>query len=351
MEQKVVKKRKYYIDIIKIVCIYNVCFGHSGPTGFLAYETATGLTQAIMLAYSTFIRVGIPLFFMCTGALLLTREEPIKDLWVKRILKYMFITVFFTLVYYIVLSVRNNTPIDIPFILKTVYSTWGYSHSGSYWFLYSYIAFLILLPFLRLIARGLNKHLVWYMIIVNTVVCGVLPLLEASLGMEDWGVDISLITLDVFFYPFMGYYIEKAPVEEICNKKNLIVCFVMTVISILSCVKYTIETMLYKGYSTQEFMGVFQLYVAFLIYIGAKMLNEKIKIEGRLAKVITEIAMCTFGIYLIHGIVYIGVDDFLMAKGVPFTYLVAKMRGAIVFVISLVIVWICRRIPFIKKLF
>lgn len=345
------KKRKYYIDIIKIICMWIVCFGHSGPSGFLAYETSTGIMQVLQLAFSTLLKASIPLFFMCTGALLLAREEPIKDLWTKRVLKYILITIVFTTFYYVCLSIRGNTPIDIPFILKTMYSTWGYSHSGAYWFLYSYVAFLILLPFLRLIARGLNKQLIWYMIILNTVVCGVLPLLESKLGMGDWGVDISLITLDVFFYPFMGYYIEKAPVEEICNKKNLIACFVMSVISILSCVKFTIETMMYAGYATQEFMGVFQLYIAFFVYIGAKMLNDKIKIEGGLAKFITGIAMCTFGIYLIHGVVYIGVDDYLVAQGVAFTYPLAFARASVVFLISLVLVWICRKIPIIKELF
>lgn len=345
------KKRKYYIDAMKILCIFIVCFIHSGSSGFIAYESSTGIVQVLQLAFSTACKVCIPLFFMCTGALLLGREESIVDLWKNRVLKYIFITILFTLIYYIMMSIRENTPIDLVFILKTMYSTWGYSHSGSYWFLYSYIAFLILLPLLRIIARGLTKEIVLYMIVVNTVVCGVLPLLESSFGMGDWGVDIALITSDVFFYPFMGYYIEKCEYEKVCDTRNLLFCLGMSVLSIVTCVKFTLDTLWNTGISTQEFMGVFQLYIAFFVYIAAKMINNKVKISGGLATVIRELGMCTFGIYLIHGLVYVGVDDFLTMRGIPFTYGLAWIRAGSVFLISLLIVFVCRKIPILNKLF
>lgn len=343
-------QRKYYIDVIKIVCIFIVCFVHSGPSGFNAFYTSTGWVQVFQTTISAVCKIAVPLFFMCTGALLLSKEESISQLWKKRVVKYIVITIIFTLLYYICLSIRGNTPIDIPFILKTMYNTWGYSHSGSYWFLYSYIGFLILLPLLRLIAKGLDKNLMFYMIIVNTVACGVLPMLECWLDMQDLGVKMVLITSDVFFYPFLGYYIEKSDFKEICTKKNVLFLFAMTIVSLVASTGCTIKY-IRSGFYTEECIALFQLYIAMFVYVVAKYLGDKVVLSKGWAKVTTEMGMCTFGIYLIHGLVYVLVDDFLVLRGIPFTYSLAWGRGAAVFVISLVIVWICRKIPFIKNLF
>ena len=189
------------------------------------------------------------------------------------------------------------------------------------------------------------------MIIVNTVVCGIFPLMESYLQMGDWGVNIALITSDVFFYPFMGYYIEKCDFEKISTKKNLLFCVLMSILGVGLCVYFTLQNLWYRGIATQEFMGVFQLYIALFVYILAKKLNGKVEIKGTAAKIITGIGMCTFGVYLVHGLVYVALDDFLTARSVVFTYPLSFARATAVFVLSMVIVWICRKIPVVKQLF
>lgn len=350
MEKKVVAKRKHYIDIIKIVSIWMVCFLHTGPSGVSLYYKSGDLPQVILATISIACTVAVPLFFMCTGALLLSKEESIVQVWKKRIIRYILITIIFTLLYYVCVSWRNHTAIDFIFILKTMYSTWGYSHSGSYWFLYSYIGFLILLPMLRLIAKGLDKNLMRYMIIVNTVVCGVLPILESWFGMQDLGVTMVLITTDVFFYPFLGYYIENCEFKEVCTRKNMFIFFAMTIVSLVTSVSFSIKY-IKMGIYTDEYVALFRIYVVLFIYVVAKWIGESIQLKQTLIKVITEIGQCTFGIYLIHGLVYVLVDDFLISKGISFTYEIAWVRCTSVFIISLMIVWICRRIPIIKNLF
>lgn len=345
------KKRKYYIDIIKIISIMMVCYAHSGPSGFAAhYYLPAGWLQVAVAMLAVVCKASVSFFFMCTGALLLSRDEAISQLWKKRVLKYILITVVFTGLYYVCLCVRDGTPIDILFILKTMYNTWGYSHSGSYWFLYSYIGFLILLPLLRPIARVLDKNLMFYMVLVNTVVCGALPILEYYLGMQDLGVKMVLITTDVFFYPFLGYYIEKCDFKELCTKKNMLIFFGMTIVALVTSTYFTVSCTR-MGIFTEEYIGLFQMYIALFVYVAAKMIGEKIEFGKGVAKVITEMGMCTFGIYLIHGLVYVAVDDYLNASGVAFSYPVAFVRAGMVFVISLVIVWVCRKIPVIKNLF
>ena len=95
-------KRKIHIDFIKILAILLVIFIHTGNEGFLAYQKQSNLfIQIFQLFLTSFCKIAVPLYFMCSGALLLGKEESIQKLWKKRVLKYIIITIVFTLFYYI----------------------------------------------------------------------------------------------------------------------------------------------------------------------------------------------------------------------------------------------------------
>lgn len=66
------KSRKIYIDIIKIVAILLVIFNHTGESGFLAYQKQGNIyIQIIEMCITSFCKIAVPLYFMCSGALLL----------------------------------------------------------------------------------------------------------------------------------------------------------------------------------------------------------------------------------------------------------------------------------------
>ena len=89
-------ERKYHIDIIKIFAIFMVIYNHTGDFGFLAYQQGGPvLVQMIQMIPSIVCKTAVPLFYMCTGALLLGKEERIKALWKNRVLKYAFVLVGF----------------------------------------------------------------------------------------------------------------------------------------------------------------------------------------------------------------------------------------------------------------
>ena len=53
-----------------------------------------------MLAFSAFIKIAVPLFFMASGALLLRKEEPYGVTFVRRILRFAGILAAVSLFYY-----------------------------------------------------------------------------------------------------------------------------------------------------------------------------------------------------------------------------------------------------------
>lgn len=343
------KNRKCHIDMIKIFAVFMVIFNHSGEMGFLAYQSSVNvLEQIFQMIPAIACKTAVPLFYMCSGALLLSKEESLEKLWKKRVIKYILITIVFSILYYVFLSLRNHTPMNFGWILKTIYGTTTFSYSGAYWFLYSYIGFLIMLPLLRAIARSLNKELILYLIVINTFVRGILPIVEICFGMESLAVDMSLITLDVFFYPFLGYYIETCDFDEVCNKKNLWILFGMSMLAFMTSGFFTFYY-LYSGRATQAYLTLFGLFLVIFIFVACKWICGKVVFNKTLIKCISEIGNCTFGIYLIHGIVYTVLDDVIEQMGIQITYGIAWLRTVLVFVFGFVFVWILKRILGVKK--
>ena len=89
-------KRKFHIDLLKVIAIYLVLLNHTGDLGFSYFRQVTNpVGYWLSLFLTVFIKVAVPLFFMVSGALLLPKEETIADVIKKRFLKYLLVLVVF----------------------------------------------------------------------------------------------------------------------------------------------------------------------------------------------------------------------------------------------------------------
>ena len=274
------------------------------------------------------------------------KEESIQEIFKKRVLKYILVLVFFSLAYYVFLATHDQSSIDLNWILRTIYTSTSFSYMGSYWFLYSYIVFLLMLPFLQVLAKYITKELVKYLLILNALLTGVLPVLEFYLGLGSFAISIPIATNYVMFYPIMGYYIEKNEINYANNKKLCLTVGIMSVFSIITSMLLSIKS-LKNGNVTENYLTLFSGFLVILVYLfiaeKCKNINKNIVLE----RVIREIARCTFGIYLLHGFVFTCINDIYTGG----RYIDAWIKVVFVFSISLVLTFILRRIPVIKRLF
>ena len=61
------KKRKVYIDFLKIIAIYMVMFNHTYEKGYLLFTITQGSNwYPVYLFCSIFIKIAVPLFFMAS---------------------------------------------------------------------------------------------------------------------------------------------------------------------------------------------------------------------------------------------------------------------------------------------
>ncbi len=170
MKDMIKSKHKVYLDLLRILAIYLVLFSHTGLIGNKLYTTASNKALQILYAmFDCFRTINNPLLFMISGALLLGKNENLDVIWRKRVLRFMVCLLLFSYVqaiwnYYCSPNVDEFNPWNI---FKKLLS--GPIRS-QYWYLYSYISFLVMLPFLRNIAQQMNDVQFKYLLALTLIV-------------------------------------------------------------------------------------------------------------------------------------------------------------------------------------
>ncbi len=210
------EKRRTYIDILKIVSIFMVLYVHTADKAMYVWLSAEGFTHWFSLCVNQFATAGPSVFFLISGALLLGRCESLKDVLKHRVFRYGVLLFLFGMLQQIILGIHYNNLSNLTFVdmLKTVYST---DVITQYWFLYWYLAFLIILPFLRMIAKAMDKSSGTYLLALLIIAEVVLVIVEKAVNFDR--INIMLPILErIVVLPLLGYCIENVFAELLERK-------------------------------------------------------------------------------------------------------------------------------------
>ncbi len=174
--------KKVYIELMRIIAAWLVIFNHL--KGYLLFIQTTGSKQWIYIVLSMITRINVPVFFMISGMLLLGRNITYSDIGKKigRILIYLItfeilITVAESYMQYRHMGILT---FDLVVFLRSILAGNIYG-AGAYWFLYAYIAFLLMLPLLEKIAININAKDISYIIIIHFICFTALPIINLVL--------------------------------------------------------------------------------------------------------------------------------------------------------------------------
>ncbi|MDL2215959.1 acyltransferase [Ruminococcaceae bacterium OttesenSCG-928-N02] len=304
------KKRKAHLDFLKIVAIFFVLLNHS--PGFFLYESATGIKQWVYLFISVCTKMNVPLFFMVSGALLLTRNETYKTVLQKRFSKYVIILFTFSFCLFLLVPLMeegvNNLTMDLPTFLLN-WLNGSAPHTWSYWYLYAYLGMLLMLPFMQKMAQNATDNDFKALFYIHFFLATVLPSLSVFLSATNSGplelsphFSVPLATLKNMFFPFLGYYLEnRIDINKVTNRKMFAFSICTFAGILFSCfISY------FQGFSyhiTQDYFVIFDYLTASFVFIFTKWLFLKVKTKHPTEKSGRIISFCgalTFGIYLLE---------------------------------------------------
>ena len=300
------KEKLIYVEVIRIIAIFFVIFNHTNQRGYVLFTLYDiGSPQYyIYMIFAVIAGINVPLFYMISGMFLLNKQdESIGYVLKRRIPKYIVVLIGFSLFHYFRHKHWQIGAFSLKEFLKIRYS------SGviiPYWFIYSYLAFLMILPFLRKIAAGFDKKAFLYLVGLQLLFCGIIPMLQYRFSAGTLYLNNSLtpvfISNSIIFYPLIGYYLgNKLKKVEASTLAILALLFVVSVASSIYMTDYKIRLTEDIGEGTvSTFFGTTRVIQVIFVFLFVRKIFEHIKLPKIAGKLITSLGSCVFGIYLIE---------------------------------------------------
>lgn len=347
-------KRKLHLEVLRIMAAFFVIFNHT--PGFTAFTSHVPESKSywVFLAFSVLCKISVPLFFMISGALLLRKPDTSLKELLQRVGRIVIVLVGYSFLSYLQQIHLGNEQFDLArFADVLIKSDW----LNVYWYLYAYLAFLLCLPFLRAIAQNLKSGHFLYLICLSVMIYGIIPVVFHLIFKWDFSyngnISFGWLLGSVPLYPLIGYFLEnKVDIQKISWLK-LLFLWLATLLGIgLTCYATYLDNM-ENGWFTQNYMIAFATVTCITLYLTAKKLLDNCSIVW-LAKLLTCVGSCTFGIYLIHGQLLrapgIRLFQSVYNSGILHPMLHNLLLSADVMLIAFCFTWILKKIPYIKKL-
>ena len=300
--------KKLYFEVMRIIAVILVIFNHL--PGYTLYQISSGGKQWFYMFLTMITRINVPIFFMISGALLLGKNDSYQTLIQKRVTRYIILLLVFEGAFFCEFNyfLKGYEEFTLKRFVFGVFSG-NLSGLGSYWFLYSYIGMLLMLPFMQRIAKTISKSDIKYLLIGHFILSSLIPMVNFVLTNTNIGkitlsssFNVPFMNYKEFFYPFIGYYLEfYVDCKQLKGKHLAGLTFAALAGIFLSCFFTWYEGKI-TGTFTQNYVQLFDYLTAIVVFIVIKYLIT-VKVpeisEQLTGKVICFIGSLTLGIYLL----------------------------------------------------
>lgn len=319
------QSRIIYIEALRILSAILVIFNHTEINGYFLFSTRSmaSMQYWVDLFLSVFCKCAVCIFFAISGALYLNRKPDGIRNYLWRIMKMIAILVMISLVYYLVLIIPVGYSFDIKAFVTMIYTCSVKLHL---WFLYTYLAFLVVLPFLQALTSAMTNKMVAVTVVVSIILNGFIPCIQYLIFKGNYaltGYFSPWITSSIFVYPVLGHYLHRCSLEK--ANKHLCFLWVFNIATILiSEIMVTYESVVEGVLSesdSQQFISSFAVVNTITVWLTFRIVFGKIKSDN-LRRMIVMFGSGTFGVYLLHPLFLemkwiVMVRDTLIRYGVP----------------------------------
>ncbi len=340
------KNRILYFDYLRVFSILAVIILHIAAQNWYTVNYQT-FEWKIFNLLDSMMRWAVPVFVMISGALFLEREIDIKKLYGKNILRLITAFIFWSVIYAVI---KGGTKGEI--VANAII---GHFHM---WFIPMIIGVYILTPILKEIVK--NKKIMIYFVFSMIAFEFVIP--QLCWILNDIGGD-KIQLLSVAFlkilnktnlsnfagytsYFVIGYWLNQMDL----NKKHRHIIYALGILGMLFTMGMTYGMAVMEGAPTEmyyEYISLNVLLESISVFIFVKYNAEK---WGKINKLVFFLSECSFGVYLIHVLVLEQFKNTLQINTLSFNPLLSiPLLVAVIFIISLGMVMIIKKIPILNK--
>lgn len=342
--------KKIHLEIIRIIALVCIVYNHTGERGNNVYLFTNGdITFIFSLISDILCKIGVPLFLMVSGALLLQKEESWQEIYHKRVLRIVKVIVLFTtLRYFYECFYVKKIAFSVIGLLKAIFAG---NMFIPYWFLYAYLSILLILPFIKKMVKSMEKKELDILVMLIMGFYVILPCISALVG---WYFEISFMIGINCCYCILGYYIEHIIDKSAYTGKNII----LAAIAIFSGVAFSYwlvaRDKVTTGVIAGEYNSILSMLIAFSLFYIIKAVFVEVKDKDRnnlFTKIVTTVGSCAFGIYLIEDYLRNGLA-FIYDSIAPYvtTLPACAVWLTAVMIAGVVIVSLLKKIPGLKEI-
>jgi len=316
-----ISSRLLWADVVRILAIYLVVATHSSGA-------------------NNFTKIGVPLFVLLSGSLLLPKQETYKTFFKKRVLKVLVPWIIWTFLYMAFnFYFHDYRPASV--------SDWKYFFELTFltqlWFLPLIFGLYLITPAIKIFNNSAKKIDRIYILIFWFLLVSILPFLHESLAFPSaQSFSLFFVTLQFSGYFLLGYVLANSKI----SKKLIYLGIVLFLISLFS-----------------NFLSIFHIASRYTDRISANYLSPGIvvssalvfyllfffltkwdkKIHLKIKNFLKIVSGATFGVYLIHVMIL-----YFAQKLIP--HFPPAVFTFTIFAVSTIIVLIIKQIPVLKRI-
>lgn len=302
-------KRIFYYDVLRALAIVLVILSHTAKQ--FSYTRPIGsLSWSVAVSFQDLAVMGVPIFLMISGALLLNREYDLRDFLKRRFSRILIPFIFWAVLHPFLFMIFFNNPWTIGEYINIIVK-------DEYWFVWMLIGAYLLLPILNSFVKEYDIEGLGYLLILWFIFMIILKDLKIDFFTElvsAHSLGWTEIFAGYFGYIPLGYYLSVKKFrfsDKQMYQIGLALLIIFTIINIYYTLTKSpqVDTLVYYGYrrvvSTLQAVGLFLFIKYFSQYCEDNNENLKNKIyslfkDTYLSTIILSVSVCSYGMYLTH---------------------------------------------------
>ena len=334
------KNRIFYYDALRAFAIITIIACHvSGAFNFDYIFNHFELPILYFNCISFFnhsSQIGIPIFVMLSGALLINRDDTLKKFLKKRFTRVILPFLFWTLIL-VLAEIIFFSNFDLNYFLD-IFLAKPKTHGHIFWFVWMIIVVYCLIFIFNKLLSFLNlkniKHLINISVVLFVVYC-----LLVTFHLWDANQNRIVYYVSFFGYAVLGYWLVN---RDFLNIKFLNFKISPTIMLILS---FLIS------------FGLYTYYISIICFryideIDYRRFSERFR-HSKLAKLIYSLSIHSYGIYFCHYIIIVVFGTIVLhPMGLFFKNPLKIIPFLTIFylLVSWFIVYLLGKIPYLKML-
>ena len=340
-------KRYFYMDVLNIIAILSVVILHCNG---VVHTFSTARWWKTSLIIDVLFYFAVPIFIMLSGANLMNYRDKYdtKTFFKKRVNRVLIPLISWTTIMCIwkigIIKEICLKDINIVTFINMILNN---QIDYTYYYLYVILGIYITMPLLSQLTDNKYRKTLWYVVFVFFIFNAFIPNILLLFGI-NWNGDFSIQIGGYLIYVILGYLLSTQEIK----KKYRYIIYVLAILGMIYryvttyILSFDANMLIRTTWGYMQFHAIIQACAVFLLI---KNINfKKIESNPKYVNIVSKISGCSFGIYLIHLIIKHYEVNLLNINVYSWEW---RVFGFIpTYLISLLIVYIIKKIPIIKKI-